>query len=136
MSILRFLLVALIVIVLGAVAMGYLAGQRARLSAPQRADTSDTVARARERGAEIGARTAVATEKVQETINEAALSAKIKAKMALDDRVKARAINVTTQGTTVTLSGTVESKPEHDRAMALARETEGVTEVRDDLQVR
>jgi hyperosmotically inducible periplasmic protein len=136
MSILRFLLVALIVIVLGAVAMGYLAGQRVRLSAPQRADTSDTVARARERGAEIGERTAVATEKVQETINEAALSTKIKAKMALDDLVKARAVNVTTRETTVTLSGTVASKAEHDRAMTLARETEGVTEVRDDLQVR
>src|SRR5919109_956262 len=88
MSILRFLLVALIVIVLGAVAMGYLAGQRAVISAPQRAETSES---------------------------------------------KARAINVTTHGTTVTLSGVVESKAEHDRAMALARETDGVTQVIDDL---
>src|SRR5262245_25782390 len=95
MSILRFLLVAVVIVVLGAVVMGYLAGQRATVSAPQRTDTSETVARARERGAEIGERTAVATEKVQESLNEAALSAKIKAKMALDDMVKARAINVT-----------------------------------------
>jgi osmotically-inducible protein OsmY len=136
MSILRFLLVALIVIVLGAVAMGYLAGQRATLSAPQRVDSSETVARARERGAEIGERAAVATAKVEETINEAALSAKIKAKMALDDQVKARAINVTTHGTTVTLSGVVESKMEHDRAVALARETDGVTQVVDDLHTK
>jgi hyperosmotically inducible periplasmic protein len=136
MSILRFLLVALVLVVLGAVVMGYLAGQRITLSAPQRADTSETVARARERGAEIGARTVVAAEKVQETLNEAALSTKIKAKMALDDMVKARAINVTTRGTTVTLSGVVESKPEHDRAMALARETDGVTQVIDDLHTR
>jgi hyperosmotically inducible protein len=91
------------------------------------------VARARERGAEIGERAAVATAKVEETINEAALSAKIKAKMALDDMVKARAINVTTHATTVTLSGVVESKAEHDRAVALARETAGVTDVVDDL---
>ena len=55
--------------------------------------------------------------------------------MALDDAVKARAINVTTRGTTVTLSGTVESKVEHDRAMALARETDGVTQVIDDLRL-
>ena len=55
--------------------------------------------------------------------------------MALDDAVKARAINVTTRGTTVTLSGTVESKAEHDRAMALARETDGVTQVIDDLRL-
>ena len=47
--------------------------------------------------------------------------------MALDDSVKARAINVTTHGTTVTLSGTVDSNAERDRAMALARETDGVT---------
>ena len=50
-------------------------------------------------------------------------------------RVKARAINVTTRGTTVTLTGTVESKGEHDRAMALARETDGVTQVIDDLRL-
>jgi hyperosmotically inducible protein len=136
MSILRFLLVALVIVVLGAVVMGYLAGQRVTLSAPQRADTSETVARARERGAEIGQRAAVATEKVQESLNEAALSAKIKAKMALDDMVKARAINVTTRATTVTLSGVVESKAEHDRAMSLARETDGVTQVIDDLHTR
>ena len=55
--------------------------------------------------------------------------------MALDDAVKARAINVTTRGTTVTLSGIVESKAEHDRAMALARETDGVTQVIDDLRM-
>jgi hyperosmotically inducible protein len=59
----------------------------------------------------------------------------IKAKMALDDAVKARGITVTTRGTTVTLSGVVESKAEHDRAMALARETEGVTQVIDDLKM-
>jgi hyperosmotically inducible protein len=136
MSILRFLLVALVIVVLGAVVMGYLAGQRVTLSAPQRADTSETVARARASGAEIGERAAVATEKVQEGLNEAALSAKIKAKMALDDLVKARAINVTTRATTVTLSGVVESKAEHDRAMSLARETDGVTQVIDDLHTR
>jgi osmotically-inducible protein OsmY len=135
MSILRFLLVAVVVIVLSALALGYLAGQRTR-PVPQQVDTSDTVARAREAGAAIGEKAAVATTRVQETVNEAALSAKIKAKMALDDLVKARDINVTTHGTTVTLSGTVESKTEHERAMALAKETDGVTQVIDDLHAR
>jgi hyperosmotically inducible protein len=135
MSILRFLFVAVVVIVLSALALGYLAGQRTRV-APQRAETSDTVSRAREAGAEIGEKAAVASTKVQETVNEAAVSAKIKAKMALDDQVKARDINVTTHGTTVTLSGIVESKVEHDRAMSLAKETTGVTQVIDDLHAR
>jgi osmotically-inducible protein OsmY len=56
--------------------------------------------------------------------------------MALDDLVKARDINVTTHGTTVTLSGTVDSKTEHDRALSLANETAGVTKVIDDLHSR
>jgi osmotically-inducible protein OsmY len=33
----------------------------------------------------------------------------------------------------VTLSGTVASRAEHDRAVSLARETEGVTQVIDEL---
>src|SRR4029434_5047370 len=105
-------------------------------TAPQQAGASDTVARAREAGAEIGEKGAVATTRVQETVNEAALSTKIKAKMALDDLVKARDINVTTHDTTVTLSGVVESKTEHDRAILLAKETAGVTSVVDDLHAR
>jgi hyperosmotically inducible periplasmic protein len=91
---------------------------------------------AREKGREVGERVAVATEKVKENVTEASLTAKIKAKMALDDSVKARAIDVTTNGTTVTLSGTVRSATEHDRAVALARETGGITHVVDRLTVR
>ena len=56
--------------------------------------------------------------------------------MALDDSVKSRSINVTTDGTVVTLSGTVESVKEHDRAIALARETDGVSQVVDRLRVQ
>jgi hyperosmotically inducible protein len=148
MSILRFLLVVIAVVIVGAFALGYLGGQRMAFSWPgssaptaqqrvePRADTSETVARARERGAEIGERAAEATTKVQESVNEAAVSTKIKAKMALDDSVKASAINVSTRGTTVTLSGTVASQAERERALALARETNGVTSVVDALHVR
>jgi osmotically-inducible protein OsmY len=42
---------------------------------------------------------------------------------------------VTTNGSVVTLDGTVESMAEHDKAMALARETAGVTQVVDHLRV-
>lgn len=55
--------------------------------------------------------------------------------MALDDSVKARAIDVTTTGSTVTLTGTVRSASERDRAVALARETAGVTAVVDRLEI-
>jgi osmotically-inducible protein OsmY len=90
---------------------------------------------ARERGAEVGEKVAIAAEKVKESAADAALTSKIKAKMVLDDYVKARAIDVTTNGSVVTVSGTVRSVDEHDRAMRLARETAGVSQVVDHLTV-
>jgi hyperosmotically inducible protein len=142
-AILRLLIIVVVLLVVGSFLMGYWGGQRFTLGGPQRVETraderaatSDTVQRARERGAEIGEKAAVATSEVKETVNEAALTAKIKAKMTLDDLVKARTIDVTTHGTTVTLSGTVQSRAEHDRAMSLARETATVTQVIDDLHL-
>ena len=92
--------------------------------------------KAREVGAEIGEKTAAAATKVREQASDAGITAKITAKMALDDLVKARRIDVSTDGSTVTLSGTTESVAEHDRAVALARETDGVTQVIDRLEVR
>jgi len=91
--------------------------------------------RARERAADIGEKAAVATKKIQENLAEAALTTKIKAKMALDDTLKARAIDVSTEGATVTVSGTVPTDAAHDRAIALARETDGVSVVVDHLEI-
>ena len=139
MSILRALLIVIIVVAVAFLLMGYFGGVRTRDALSTRADTpqaSDTVERARERGADIGEKAAIAATKVEETIDEAALTAKIKAKMALDDMVKSRTINVSTSGSTVTLSGTVRSAAERDRALALARETSGVTQVIDHLSMR
>jgi hyperosmotically inducible protein len=77
-----------------------------------------------------------AADKVGDRMTESALTAKIKSKMALDDHVKANAINVDTSGSVVTLSGRVASKGERDRALRLARDTAGVSRVVDRLQVR
>ena len=137
MSILRLLLAVVLIVVISAVVMGYLSNRNApqAVNLPDRAQTAETVARAREGAADIGEKAGVAASTVGATLEEAALTTKIKAKMALDDVVKARSIDVTTRGTTVTLSGVVESKAEHDRAMTLARETEGVTDVIDDMKM-
>jgi hyperosmotically inducible protein len=70
------------------------------------------------------------------TVSDSALTAKIKSKMALDDHVEARGIDVHTSGTIVTLTGVVRSADEHDRAVRLARDTEGVTKVVDKLRIR
>jgi hyperosmotically inducible periplasmic protein len=137
MSILRLLLAVVLIVIIAAFVMGYLSnrtGQQA-ISLPDRAQASDTVARTREGAAQIGEKAGVAASNVGATLEEAALTTKIKAKMALDDLVKARSIDVTTRGTTVTLSGIVESKTEHDRAMMLARETDGVTDVIDNMKM-
>lgn len=136
MSILRLLLAVVLIAVVGVFVMGYLNNRNSQaISLPDRAQASDTVARARDGAAELGEKAGVAASTVGATLEEAALTTKIKAKMALDDTVKARSIDVTTRGTTVTLSGIVESRAEHDRALALARETAGVTDVVDNMKM-
>ena len=138
MWILRMLIVLVVIVAAGFLVMGYVSGRaeyaiNQPTAAPQPTSSSEAVAQARERAGDIGQKAAVAATKVEETLDEAALTTKIKAKMALDDTVKASAINVTTRGRTVTLSGTVQSVNEHDRAVALARETQGVAQVVDEL---
>ena len=92
--------------------------------------------RARQVGAQVGERTAVAADQARRGLNNAGITAKIKAKMALDDSVKALDINVDTSGTTVTVSGNVDSAAQKERVLRLAKETEGVTEVVDRLRVK
>ena len=75
-------------------------------------------------------------DKLGDTVTGGALTAKIKSKMALDDHVKARAINVDTSDGVATLSGEVASADERKRAVQLARDTEGITRVVDKLEIR
>ena len=74
--------------------------------------------------------------KLQDTFSDSALTAKIKSKMALDDHVKARGIDVDTSDSVATLTGVVASRDERTRAVQLARDTEGITRVVDKLEVR
>jgi hypothetical protein len=137
MRLLRFLFVLVLLGGLAFLALGYWAGRSVT-----RIDGTTTVGttgidtgRARERAAELGERAAIASAKAGETVRDASVTTKIMAKMALDDLVKARTIDVTTDGPIVTLSGRVHSQEERDRALRLARETQGVTQVVDRLQV-
>ena len=82
------------------------------------------------------AKASVAVITIGGTMSEGALTAKIKSKMALDDHVKGRAIDVDTSGSIVTVAGVVASADERARAVRLARDTEGVTQVVDRLQIR
>ena len=88
---------------------------------------------ARETGAEIGEKVAIGANRARDAVAEAALTAKIKSKMALDDTIDAASIDVDTNGTVVTLSGDVPNETARARAVQLARETDGVTQVVDRL---
>ena len=133
-------LVVVLVVLVGAAAffLGWWGSNRAHPGdRPAVVGTTGQVSteKAREVGAEVGAKTAEAANRAGEVLSEGALTAKIKSKMALDDLVQARSINVTTSGHVVTLSGTVRSAAERDRASQLARETTGVTQVVDRLSI-
>ena len=92
--------------------------------------------KARETGAKVGETVAVGASRAQDALTDGALTAKIKSKMALDDTVKALAIDVDTNEGVVTLSGSVTSQAERAKAVQLAKETAGVTSVVDRLVVR
>jgi hypothetical protein len=141
-AVLRTILIVVVVVAVGAFFLGY------RWARP---DTSvqpvverpigttgngpvDTT-RARETGAAIGEKVAEGANKAEKAVADASLTTKIKAKMALDDNVKALNVDVDTTGGVVTLSGRVSSEQERRRAVMLARDTEGVSSVVDHLSI-
>ena len=98
--------------------------------------TAAAAKEARDVGAKVGERTAAAASEARQALANSQITAKIKAKMALDDSVKALAVNVDTNGTIVSVSGTVATAAQRERVLQLARETQGVTQVVDNLRVR
>lgn len=134
-------LIVVLVVLVGAAAffLGYWGSNRlhpadhspATVGTGGRVDTE----RARDAGAAVGEKTAQAANKAGAMLADGALTTKIKSKMALDDTVQARTVDVTTSGHVVTLSGHVRSEAERTRALQLARETAGVTQVVDHLTV-
>ena len=94
------------------------------------------VDRARATGARVGESIAVGANRAERAAADSALTAKIKAKMALDDVVEAIDIDIDTVDGVVTLRGAVASADERERAVRLARETDGVTSVVDQLTIR
>lgn len=86
---------------------------------------------AKRAGEQISQKTAEAAKTAQEALGDGALTAKIKAKIALDDRVKALDLNIDTSDGVVTVTGKVRTSAERERALSLARETNGVRQVID-----
>jgi hypothetical protein len=147
-TLLRLILLIVVVAAIAAFFLGYRFGDRSRAGETEDAvgttggavverDRSDGIDldRAREAGARIGESVAVGASRAERLARDAGLTAKIKSKMALDDLVKARTIDVDTIDGAVTMSGSVGSIAERDRAVQLARETDGVTSVTERLTI-
>ena len=69
-------------------------------------------------------------------VDDGAITAQVKAKLIGDSRTKAYQINVETQNGVVQLAGFVDSNEAKTHAGELAREVSGVTNVRNDLEIR
>jgi hyperosmotically inducible periplasmic protein len=139
MRFIRTVLVLAALAVVGILGYNYWSGNGWTLH-PTEGGTGIDAETARRQGADFAAKTAEkageAATKVEGALSEGALTAKIKSKMALDDYVSARKISVDTKGTVVTLTGVVGSEAERERAVRLAKETKGITEVVDKLKVK
>jgi osmotically-inducible protein OsmY len=72
---------------------------------------------------------------VGETLDDATITTRVKTAMLNDPGVGALRIDVDTYRGVVTLSGRVKSEAEREQAISLARRIDGVTEVKDALQV-
>jgi hypothetical protein len=66
---------------------------------------------------------------------DAGITTAVKSKLAADDTVKAYQVNVTTENKVVTLEGEVDSAAAETMAIQIARDTDGVTDVIDEIRV-
>jgi osmotically-inducible protein OsmY len=70
-----------------------------------------------------------------QAVDDSTVTAKVKSKLAADSQTSAMKISVDTRNGVVTLSGTVETDTEKNKAEQLARNTDGVKRVANDIKV-
>jgi hyperosmotically inducible protein len=80
-------------------------------------------------------KTKAGAEKTGEFVTDAAITTAVKTKLLADGKTPGLKIDVDTKDGVVTLSGTVKTRAELDKAVADARGTKGVTRVVNDLKV-
>lgn len=90
---------------------------------------------ARETGQEAQRRAGEAVDRSGAAMTDAAVTSAVKAKFLADTAVSGLKIDVDTADHVVTLTGTVASKAEADRAASLAGDTEGVARVVNNLRI-
>jgi len=89
----------------------------------------------KEESREAKAKAGEIADKTGAAITDAAITSAVKAKFLADTTVKGLRIDVDTSNGMVTLNGNVSSKAEADRAMTLARSTDGVKTVHSNLKI-
>ncbi len=71
-----------------------------------------------------------ALDKANEVISDTAITAKIKSKYIMDDQLGAFGLHVVTENGNVILSGFLDDEVQVERAIKLAKEVEGVKQVK------
>ena len=97
---------------------------------------TDTTVSTTETAKDLEAKAKEGIHDVADAGSDAAITAQIKWKLAKDKMVQASDIEVDTKYRHVTLTGTVNSKQEKERAVQLARSVDDVVSVRSSLQIR
>jgi hyperosmotically inducible protein len=78
---------------------------------------------------------ACAGKSIRPATDDGGISTRVRTALLNDTQVAATGINVTATNGVVTLSGSVRTPAERDRAVAVARGTSGVSDVRSELAV-
>lgn len=100
-----------------------------------REETREATEEARRTGQDAQRRAGEAVDRTGAAVTDAAVTSAVKAKFLADTAVSGLKIDVDTRGGVVTLNGTVTSKTEVDKAVSLARETDGVARVVNNLRI-
>ena len=119
-------------------------GQEIRAEAQQAAEAAKRVVQSageeardatKEAAGQAPAKVGQAADHAQAVVTDAAITSAVKTKFLADTAVSGLKIDVDTDGGVVTLNGTVASREEASRAIALARDTSGVKRVVDHLKI-
>ena len=104
-------------------------------TACNRRDADPNAQRSAEQGVRTSDQVKAAASKAGHQLADSWLTTKIQAQYFADDDIKARHINVSTRDGVVTLTGFVEGPPQRDLAVQIARTTDGVRQVNDQLGI-
>ncbi len=104
-------------------------GSKTKAGAEKVADTTVDVSK------KVAGKTKDVASKTGENITDGWITSRIKTKYMTDEALRASSINVDTNNHVVTLRGAVPTEAAHAKALAMAKEVEGVNRVVDNLKV-